>query len=252
MTDKTALAKKVREIIERHRNDTSDQGELILDALEDILLDLPTLSDMTPEERAECRWMQCDVEDYEGRAVILLPNATGGRAILTDRGGSVIYEDHDCITPRPDLPRLTWPGDTPETPAHPSPDLPEGWRLADHEKYGRVVVTNTAPDSLGRVSFVAPAPGTIGNDWHICKPTELTYLDTPAPAPPNTLTVGSVWNDVDALARACEESGRDQIVVSEHGGCIFVWDEMAEWWAGSAPPQYTPCTIIHAGREADQ
>lgn len=71
----------------------------------------PTMADMTKTERAACQWMQCDVEDREGRAVILLPNATGGIAILTDRGGSVIYEDHAYITPRPDLPRLEWPED---------------------------------------------------------------------------------------------------------------------------------------------
>lgn len=209
----------------------------------------PTFADMTADERAECHQMQADVKGYESRVVVLLPNASAGRALLLVRQGHVAYEDHASIIPRPDLPRLEWPGDTP---APTPPALPEGWLLANHPDYGRVVVTNASPDSLGRVSFVAPAPGTIGNDWHICRPAELTYLDTPDTVPPNTLTVGSVWHDVDALARACEESGRDQIVVSEHGGCIFVWDEMAEWWEGSAPPRYTPCTIIHAGREADQ
>ena len=70
--------------------------------------------------------------------------------------------------------------------------------------------------------------------------------------PPNTLADGSEWDDADALARACEESGRDQIAVLEHDGWVYVWDGMAEWWEGSAQPDNAPFTIIHAGRKADQ
>ena len=236
------------QIFHDRQNPAAAAARVILNAVP-----APTMEDMTPEERAECRWMQCDVEDCEGRAVILLPNATGGSAILTDRGGSVIYEDHASITPRPDLPRLEWPGDKKAAPT-PAPSLPDGWRLADHPRYGRVFVTTPEPDGDGDLWFIDPSadPGGM-EDW--CDPDVLKFLDDQEvnqPVPPNTLTVGSVWHDVDALARACEESGRDQIVVSEHGGCIFVWDEMAEWWEGSAPPRYTPCTIIHSGREADQ
>lgn len=64
--------------------------------------------------------------------------------------------------------------------------------------------------------------------------------------------MGSVWHDVDVLARACKESGRNQIVVSEHGGYVYVWDEMGEWWEGCASPRYTPCTITNTGKGADQ
>lgn len=146
---------------------------------------LPTLAEMPPEEREACQWMQADTS--VGRAVITWLSDNADAAALLFCTGQDAFKPFREVTPRPDLPRLEFPGE-----------------------------------------------------------------QQPAPAPPNTLTVGSVWHDVDALARACEESGRDQIVVSEHGGCIFVWDEMAEWWEGSAPPRYTPCTIIHAGREADQ
>lgn len=55
--------------------------------------------------------------------------------------------------------------------------LPEGWRLADHKDYGRVIVTNDTPDRNGRVHFVIPSVGLLGFDWHFCAPDALTYLD---------------------------------------------------------------------------
>lgn len=61
-----------------------------------------------------------------------------------------------------------------------TPALPKGWRLADHPKYGRVVVTNPSPDSDGRVYFVHHhATDTLGYDWSACNPEELTYIDYP-------------------------------------------------------------------------
>lgn len=71
---------------------------------------LPTLADMTREERSACKWAQADVETW-GRAVIVLPNASGGRAVTLNREGHPAYEDHADVTPRLDLPRLEWPGD---------------------------------------------------------------------------------------------------------------------------------------------
>ena len=137
----------------------------------------PTMEDMTKDEREACQWLQCDVEDEVIRAVIINPHWESGSARVLWEGAFIEQIDWENVTPRPDLPRLEWPGDTPETPAPSSPDLPEGWRIADHEKYGRVIVTSTAPDADGNVCFVAPAPGLIGNDWHLCAPTELKYLD---------------------------------------------------------------------------
>ena len=129
----------------------------------------PTLADMTEEERAECAWMQSDVE-HRGRAVVIVPEWGAGHAELLDRWGSVFYAAHDRVTPRPDLPRMTWPGDTP------APALPECWRLADHQEYGRVIVTTT-PNSDGYVYFVLHSDGTLGHAWHFCLPAELTYID---------------------------------------------------------------------------
>lgn len=59
-----------------------------------------------------------------------------------------------------------------------APALPDGWKLADHPKHGRVVVTNTTPALDGRVYFVMPNVGDVmGYDWFYCFPEELTYID---------------------------------------------------------------------------
>ena len=61
------------------------------------------------------------------------------------------------------------------------PALPEGWRLADHEKYGRIIVTNDTPTTDGHVHFVMPNPSDpLGYDWMFCRPAELTYIDAAA------------------------------------------------------------------------
>lgn len=135
----------------------------------------PTLADMTLDEQDECAGMQADLA--QGDRVVILdgtPDSDDSVQVLEMNLGVFRPRTAD-VTPRPDLPRMTWPGDK-----KPAPALPDGWRLANHPEHGLVVVTSTTPDCLGRVSFVAPAPGTIGNDWHICNPDELTFLDQEA------------------------------------------------------------------------
>ena len=131
---------------------------------------------------------------------------------------------------------------------------------ADTEKRGRAIITDHdwwdghagLIDRQGK-SFraahdtITPRPDLPRWEWPGDKKP-----DTSATVPESTLTVGSVWNNTDALADACEESGRDQIVVLDRTGDAYVWDGEAEWWECSAPPSFGPYTIIHAGRKADQ
>ena len=60
----------------------------------------------------------------------------------------------------------------------PPPTLPEGRRIAGHQKHGRVVVVNTAPNSAEHVHFVFPNPSSIRYRWHSYDPAEMTYLNT--------------------------------------------------------------------------
>lgn len=211
----------------------------------------PTLAYMNDDERAACQWMQCNVKGMQGRRIIAYPGGVGESVgVLVPFGHLADVEPRD-VTPLPHLPRLTWPGDAP---APAAPALPEGWRLADHEGYGRVIVTRPEPDDAGGVAITKPVTTKdtrAVQTW--CRPDELTYLDTPDAAPESTLAVGSVWDDVDALTQACEETGRDQITVTDRDGDVSVWDAGAEWWATGAPDYgFAPYTIIHAGKKADQ
>ena len=133
----------------------------------------PTLADMTYQERAACQWMQCDVIGFRGKYALVSPSDWEGDAVLLGREGEVHYEDSAMVVPRHDLPRLTWPGD--QKPA-PAPTLPEGWRLADHPRYGRVLVTTPEPDCDGDLWFIDPSaePGSME---HWCDPDVLTFLD---------------------------------------------------------------------------
>ena len=179
MTDQTipdgltrAEAQAVREWAERARNAQVQDGTVAHAArvLLAVLPKLPTLADMSPEERSACQWFQADVETW-GRVVIIAPNASDRRAMTLNRRGYVAYEDHESVTPRPDLPRMTWPGETP------APALPEGWRQADHPGYGRVLVTTPEPDCDGDLWFIDPSADP-GSMEHWCDPDVLTFLDT--------------------------------------------------------------------------
>ena len=127
MNDKD-LSDKVRKLAGRFRQQMEPHApaaecavwERAAEAVESLLPAPPTLADMTREERDECKWMQADTELW-GRVVIVLHNAGGGRAVTLNREGHMAYEDHGTITPRPDLPRMTWPGTE-----KPVAALPEG------------------------------------------------------------------------------------------------------------------------------
>lgn len=189
MTDKD-LSEKVREIAEkmhRHANHNNVRGteeeyvRLFADQLEALLPapPRPTLAGMTLEEREERQWMQADVKDVFGRWVITYPcDDDGYVGVVSDSGWPELFPANR-VTPRPDLPRLEWPGDKKPDPAPgPAPALPDGWRLADHPDHGRVIVTNTTPDRYGRVCYVFPASKDgMGFNWLFCGHDELTYLD---------------------------------------------------------------------------
>lgn len=184
MTDQMIPADEVREIAARFRN----QVQLHVPAAEcrvweraaeavEALLPPPTLADMTAEEREACQWMQAD--HAQGDRVVILDGTPDHDGLVRVLEKSLAaYSPHpDDVTPRPDLPRMTWPGTEKPAPA-PAPALPEGWRLADHREYGRVIVTNPTPGSSGGIYCVASSDwDSTGFDWHYCPHDELTFLN---------------------------------------------------------------------------
>ena len=188
MTDQTIPADDVREIIGKmryHANHDNVRGteeeyvRFFASQLEALLPTPtpPTLADMTKEERRDCEWMQCDVAGLGGAWLIIDPFDDEDHVhVIGRKGDSRILPAH-FITPRPDLPGMEWTGSKRPDPA---PALPDGWRLADHEENGRVIVTNPTPSGGDRAYYVIPAADRLGFDWFFCTPDELTYLDQEA------------------------------------------------------------------------
>lgn len=78
--------------------------------LRDLLTpSLPTLADMTQEEREACRWMQCMIADDTDEYCLLITVDDPCSSVLFQNSGSTIW-NNDLITPLPDLPKLQWPG----------------------------------------------------------------------------------------------------------------------------------------------
>ena len=188
--DDRRLARKWAENIESDMDTWGDSiraaVRVILDAVPAPLR--PTLADMTPRERRACNRMQADVKGVEARAVIVNSYEEDGKARVMWPGGFNKPTDWEEVTPRRDLPRMKWPGDT----------------------------SDAVPES--------------------------------------TLAVGSEWHDADALTGACEETGRDQIAVTDRDGNVSVWDARRDDWRGHyrAIPKSAPYTIINAGKKDDQ
>lgn len=159
-----------------------------------------------------------------------------------------VVDDLDALLPAPPRPTLADMTDDQR--------LACQWMQADVEnRRERYVIANPF-DEGNDAALIAP-DGKIG--WilpgYVTPRPDLPRMEWPseAPVPPNTLTKGSEWDDTDALARACRESGRTQITVIDRDGDVSVWDESAENWHGPHPiPKYSPFTITHTGRKADQ
>lgn len=177
----TIPADKVRDLRDQYARLIEDAGTKeaqayyghVVDDLDALLPapTLPTLADMTPHERHACRWIQADVDGITGRWLILNPYDEDGDVEVVLESGRKEYFSPDRVTPRPDLPRMEWPGGKKAAPA-----LPDGWRLADHKDHGRGVVTTPTPSSDGRVCFAIPSRSPLGYNWYLCYPNDLTYI----------------------------------------------------------------------------
>ena len=180
MNDQTIPADKVREIIARHRDGASHRGGMILNDLKALLPTppRPTLADMTDDERFNSVGMWADVDGFHPYRAVIDGIPAPKVPVFKPTAGSLDWVHPEDVTPRPELGRAWSPGGSPiGTPAPVAPALPDGWRLADHEDYGRGIVTTPTPNRNGRVYFVIPADDPMGYDWLFCKPAELTYLD---------------------------------------------------------------------------
>ena len=70
---------------------------------------VPTMADMTEEERHECRWMQCDAGPY-GRRGLIIDTGEWDVYVADKETGAYSNYSPDLVTARPDLPRMDWEG----------------------------------------------------------------------------------------------------------------------------------------------
>ncbi|CAB0942720.1 hypothetical protein FRC0448_00610 [Corynebacterium diphtheriae] len=101
---------------------------------------LPTLADMTVEEREKCVLMQA--QDAGGKLCTILYASPSGASVLY-RGGANESWGLDSVTPRPDLPRLEWPSCEPE------PEYKIGKTLETFEDFQNTPVGTVAIDADG-------------------------------------------------------------------------------------------------------
>ena len=103
------LARKFAKSVEANRGNWNDTiraaARVILDSAS-----VPTMADMSEEERAACRWMQCDAGPYGRRGLIV---RTGEWAVYVTDKETGVYSNYspDLVTALPDLPRMEWNGD---------------------------------------------------------------------------------------------------------------------------------------------
>ena len=120
MTGQMIPADAVREIAkkmhhhanqEHVRRDAEMYFRIFAKQLDDLLPTPPTLADMTPDEQDECVGMQADLA--QGDRVVILDGTPDHDGLVQVLEKSLdVYSPHpDDVTPRPDLPRLEWPGD---------------------------------------------------------------------------------------------------------------------------------------------
>lgn len=165
---------KVRAILNNHSMRDDEKIAEIKAMLPAPVPALPTLADMDEEERAASQWMRANVAGDSTRYVIADPrDEDNDTAILFSEEGKPEWVLPEYVVPRPDLPRMPWTDNEKVAPA-----LPGKWRLADHKRIGRVIVTNPAPNPGGHIYFVtSDDEDARGYQWGFCTPDDLTYID---------------------------------------------------------------------------
>lgn len=103
---------------------------------------LPTLADMTTEEREKSVLMQA--QDAKGKLCIILYVSSSGASVLYKDGANGSWS-LDSVTPRPDLPRLEWPSCEPE------PAYSAGKMLETFEDFQNAPVGTVAIDADGDI-----------------------------------------------------------------------------------------------------
>lgn len=130
---------------------------------------LPTLADMTPEERAASQWMQADVKlDTDGatvRRVIAHPGTANMKASVWSPYGGSDFVDTKLVTPLPGEPKLQWPGSEPEDGG--TPALSEEEKVAPDQAVAKDVCNSEPNSSETPKSSIKPEDVPPNEPWLI-------------------------------------------------------------------------------------
>ncbi|MHC9641627.1 hypothetical protein ACQXX0_02255 [Corynebacterium diphtheriae] len=103
---------------------------------------LPTLADMTTEEREKCMFIQA--VDRGGKLCCILYASPSGVSVFYKDGTKGAWS-LDSVTPRPDLPKLEWPSCEPE------PEFSVGKKLETLEDFQNTPIGTVAIDADGDI-----------------------------------------------------------------------------------------------------
>lgn len=129
LPDQIVDGRRLRQIIDFQGTSIADDARKDLESL--LNPPLPTLADMTPEEREACQWMQAQTW-HEVGIIVWMDELTEIAQLIT-RVNGVLERKFKDITPRPDLPRLEWPGSHAGTITAESVEDVQAGRVADFE-----------------------------------------------------------------------------------------------------------------------
>ena len=147
---------------------------------------LPTLADMTPEERKACQWMQCKVAYSDEIHVVA---RTGLKlSALWREDGYELQRNNDHITPLPDLQKLKWPGsEVVEPPALQEDERIESWHeIASHKFFSDCYRDGVLIDHMiKKLDEVVDAEIVDEPETVDAPPAEKAALPKPEDVPPN-------------------------------------------------------------------
>lgn len=171
LPDKWVDVEEVQEIIEEMESlpDTTRVSSEIAIATEawkrrlEALLPskLPTLADMTPEERAACKWMQCKVETDGEDTIGVIWMIWSNRVHIIFQSGIIFDAEYRRVTPLTGEPKLEWPG------SGGTPTIAQKEKVADDQAVAKDVCNSESNSSETPKSSIKPEDVPPNEPWLI-------------------------------------------------------------------------------------
>lgn len=132
LPDQIVDGDKLRKVVDKYKGNTF-VGEIVQE-FADLLPApaLPTLADMTPEERQACQWMQCKLANSDNEIYAIASVGETSVKVIAEDGFHFIWPNSKA-TPLTGEPKLKWPGSDANTVTAESVNDMQAGRIADFE-----------------------------------------------------------------------------------------------------------------------